>query len=88
MRSPPRATIPGWRCARLHEKPGIIWATDASYRRPGWVLTRNDLIAEAFIDYEHFSGERKGMIADLVGEPVRLNPIEIDPPLIMAIAGN
>lgn len=65
---------------RLHEGPGIIWATDASYGRPGWVLTRNDLISEAFIDYEHFSGERKGMIADLVGEPVRLNPIEIDPP--------
>ena len=31
-------------------------------------------------DHERFSGERKGMIADLVGENLRLNPIEIDPP--------
>jgi cytochrome P450 len=65
---------------RMHDLPPIVWATDASYGRPGWVLTRSDLITEAFIDYEHFSGERKGMIADLVGEPVKLNPIEIDPP--------
>ena len=65
---------------RMHALPPIIWTADASYGRPGWVLTRSDLITEAFIDYEHFSGERKGMIADLVGEPVRLNPIEIDPP--------
>lgn len=65
---------------RLHDGPGIIWATDASYGRPGWIVTRYDLISEVFIDYEHFTAERPGMIADLVGEPVRLNPIEIDPP--------
>ena len=66
--------------ARLHEMPPIFWATDASYGRPGWVLTRYSLISEAFMDHEHFSAERRGMIADLVGENVRLNPIEIDPP--------
>lgn len=66
--------------ARLHEGPGIVWSPDASYGRPGWIVTRHDLISEVFIDYEHFSAERKGMIADLVGENVRLNPIEIDPP--------
>lgn len=65
---------------RLHAGPGIFWATDASYGRPGWIVTRYDLISEVFMDYEHFSAERKGMIADLVGENVRLNPIEIDPP--------
>ena len=65
---------------RLHEQPGIIWATDASYGRPGWILTRSDLIAEAFIDHAHFSSERPGMIADLIGVNMRLNPIEIDPP--------
>jgi hypothetical protein len=43
---------------RLHDGPGIIWATDASYGRPGWILTRYDLISEAFMDYEHFSAER------------------------------
>lgn len=65
---------------RLHEGPGIIWATDASYGRPGWIATRYDLISEIFMDHEHFSAERPGMIADLLGVNLRLNPIEIDPP--------
>lgn len=66
--------------AALHDGPPVVWMTEASFGRPGWVLTRSDVIAEAFIDYEHFSSERPGMIADMLGEPVRLNPIEIDPP--------
>jgi cytochrome P450 len=66
--------------ARLHDLPPLIWAPDASFGRPGWIATRYDIISEIFIDYEHFSAERKGMIADLVDENVRLNPIEIDPP--------
>ena len=66
--------------SRLHDMPPVFWASDASYGRPGWVCTRFDAVSEAFMDYERFSGERHGMIADLVGEPVRLNPIEIDPP--------
>jgi len=66
--------------ARLHDGPPVVWMTEASFGRPGWVLTRHDVISEAFIDYEHFSSERPGMIADMLGEPVRLNPIEIDPP--------
>ncbi|MDE2403545.1 MAG: cytochrome P450 [Sphingomonadales bacterium] len=70
-----------WRAvAALHDEPPVIWMTDASFGRPGWVLTRHDVIAEAFIDWEHFSSQRSGMVADLLGEPVRLNPIEIDPP--------
>jgi cytochrome P450 len=66
--------------ARLHQGPPLIWARDAAYGRPGWIATRFDLIAEVLMDHTCFSGERKGMIAELVGEPVRLNPIEIDPP--------
>jgi cytochrome P450 len=66
--------------SRLHDGPGIFWATDAGYGRPGWVVTRHDLIAEVFVDYEHFSAERPGMIADLLGVNLRLTPIEIDPP--------
>jgi cytochrome P450 len=74
--------------SRLHDGPGIIWATDASYGRPGWIATRYDLISEAFIDHEHFSAERPGMIADLLGVNVRLNPIEIDPPAHFAYRRN
>ncbi len=66
--------------SRLHAMPPVFWATDGSYGRPGWVATRHDVISEIFMDHEHFTAERKGMIADLVGENVRLNPIEIDPP--------
>lgn len=65
---------------RMHELPPLVWATDASYGRPGWIATRNDVISEIFMDHVHFSAERPGMIADLLGENVRLNPIEIDPP--------
>jgi cytochrome P450 len=66
--------------SRLHAGPPILWVTDVAYGRPGWLLTRFDLINEAMIDYATFTAERPGMIADLVGENVRLNPIEIDPP--------
>ncbi|MCT2399919.1 cytochrome P450 [Novosphingobium mangrovi (ex Huang et al. 2023)] len=65
---------------RLHDGPPVIWSTDASYGRPGWVVTRYDFVSEVFMDYERFGAERTGMIADLVGENIRLNPIEIDPP--------
>ncbi|MDG2005621.1 MAG: cytochrome P450 [Novosphingobium sp.] len=65
---------------RMHDLPPVIWATDASYGRPGWVATRHDVISEIFIDHEHFSGEREGMPASMLGVPLRLNPIEIDPP--------
>jgi cytochrome P450 len=65
---------------RLHDGPGIIWTADANHGRPGWIATRYDLISEVFMDHEHFTAERPGMIADLLGVNLRLNPIEIDPP--------
>lgn len=65
---------------RLHGQGDVLWCTNVAFGRPGWLLTRHDLISQAMIDYETFSAERPGMIADLLGEPVRLNPIEIDPP--------
>ncbi len=65
---------------RFHQGPPIVWAADASYGRPGWVATRHDIIAEVFMDHERFTAERPGMIADLLGVNLRLNPIEIDPP--------
>ncbi len=66
--------------SRLHNGPPVLWVTDVAYGRSGWLVTRMDLISEVMIDYENFTAERHGMIADLVGENVRLNPIEIDPP--------
>jgi cytochrome P450 len=66
--------------ARMHDGQGLVWSPDASYGRPGWIVTRYDLMSEVFLDHERFTAERKGMIADLVGENIRLNPVEIDPP--------
>lgn len=64
----------------LHEGPELIWTTDAAYGRPGWIATRYDVIEEIFADHERFSAERPGMIGEMIGEPLKLNPIEIDPP--------
>jgi cytochrome P450 len=66
--------------SRMHDLPPVVWTHDAAYGRPGWICTRFETIAEVFTDYEHFTAERSGMIAEMLGEPVRLNPIEIDPP--------
>jgi cytochrome P450 len=66
--------------SRLHELPPVIWVTNVGHGRPGWVATRHDVISEVFIDHEHFSGEREGMPASMLGVNLRLNPIEIDPP--------
>lgn len=66
--------------AQLHDGPPLIWATDAAYGRPGWIATRHALIDEIFTDHDRFSAERPGMIGELIGQPMKLTPIEIDPP--------
>ena len=66
--------------ARLHEGPGIIWAGEASLGKSGWVLTRHDLIRDAFLDYGHFSSTRDSSTGDVLGDMVRMIPVEIDPP--------
>lgn len=64
--------------ARLHEGPDIFWATTAANGRPGWVLTRQALVQEAYLDPEHFSSERADLAA--MGISWKLNPLEFDPP--------
>jgi cytochrome P450 len=67
--------------ARLHEGPDIIWAQEASLGKPGWVLTRHDLIRDAYLDYEHFSSTRDANTGDVLGaDMVRMIPVEVDPP--------
>jgi cytochrome P450 len=66
--------------SRLLDGPPVIWTRDACHGRPGWVVARQAVMAEVFMDHEHFSAERPGMIADMLGVNLRLNPIEIDPP--------
>lgn len=65
---------------RLHGGPGIIWATDASLGKASWVLTQNELIRDAFADFQHFSSERDDSTADVLGSVMRMIPVEVDPP--------
>jgi len=65
---------------RLHEGPGVIWATEASLGKPGWVLTQHDLIRDAFLDYEHFSSARDETTSEVLGSMMRMIPVEVDPP--------
>ncbi len=67
---------------RLHDGPGIIWATNAFRNQPAWILTRHAFIQEAFIDYEHFTScrVRKGLEAEVMDSGWRLLPLELDPP--------
>lgn len=66
--------------SRLHAGPAVIWTADAAYGRPGWIATSQQAIADVFLDPSTFSAERQGMVSEMLGEPVLLNPIEIDPP--------
>ena len=66
--------------SRLHDGPDIIWSTEASHGTPGWVITRHDLIEEAFIDYKHFSSQRGSNIDAVMGSAMRMLPTEVDPP--------
>jgi cytochrome P450 len=66
--------------ARLHDGPGVIWATNADYGMPAWVFTRNALIEEGFADFEKFSNAR-GPITERIMDPSWLMlPVEADRP--------
>jgi cytochrome P450 len=71
--------------ARMHDGPDVIWARDASYGNPGWILTRHAQIREAFADYVHFSSARThSSVGQLLGVTWRLNPLDFDPPVHQA----
>lgn len=66
--------------SRLHEGPDIFWATDSGHMRPGWVITRHELLREAFVDYIHFTSQGGSGIEHLLDVTWRLIPIDYDPP--------
>jgi cytochrome P450 len=65
---------------RLHQGPGIIWATNANYGMPAWIFTRHGLIEEGFADYEKFSSARGPMTASIMDPSWLLLPVEADRP--------
>lgn len=69
--------------SRLHDGPPIIWAREAVFDQPGWVLTRKALIEEAFLSPELFSSVRADQgssVGQALGVDWHLNPLEFDPP--------
>lgn len=66
--------------SRLHDGPDIFWATDAHFSKPGWVVTRQKLIEEVYVDPGHFSSSHSGNVRELLGVEWRLIPLELDPP--------
>lgn len=67
--------------ARLHDGPGMVWATEALLGKSGWVIVQHDLMRDAFIDFEHFSSARDVDRDEVLGEAImRMIPVEVDPP--------
>jgi cytochrome P450 len=64
----------------LHSGPDIFWARDIGRNRPGWILTRNAHIREAFTDSERFSSFRQDNFLAPIGLDIRMTPLEYDPP--------
>ncbi len=67
--------------SRLYDGPDIFFARDAIQQRPGWVITRNALQNEVFVDYEHFTSEGQTGLDKLLGVDLKLAPLEYDPPV-------
>ncbi len=65
--------------ARLHDGPGIIWATTAAHGEPSWIFTRHELVAEGFGNWEKFSSKR-GANAAVMDSSWLLLPVEADKP--------
>jgi cytochrome P450 len=65
--------------SRLHEGPDIVWATEAAYGQPGWIVTRHAPMQEVLVDHRNFTSEAPQM-APLLGVDWELNPINFDPP--------
>jgi cytochrome P450 len=69
--------------ARLHDGPGVIWATNAFYGMPSWIITQHALVFEAFADAAKFSN-LPGPVVRALGGMDRLSiPVEADAPLHM-----
>jgi cytochrome P450 len=58
--------------------PDIFWGLNARQGRGAWVLTRHDLIREAFQDGTTFSSNHNSGFSKLIGEDWPLLPLDVD----------
>lgn len=66
--------------ARLLDGPPVIYGTKVFFGKPAWILTRHDVIQEAFLHPELFSSRRNLETAEFMGDAWRMIPVELDPP--------
>ncbi|MCX7865209.1 MAG: cytochrome P450, partial [Novosphingobium sp.] len=66
--------------ARLHDGPGIIWATNASHGLPAWIFTQHRLIQEGFGNARRFSSRRGPLTEAVMNPDWMLIPVEADAP--------
>ena len=65
--------------ARLHEGPGVIWATNASFGMPSWVFVSHAAVQEGFANARNFPA---CVAADqaVMNPDWKLLPVEFDAP--------
>ena len=66
--------------SRLLDGPPVFYARDCANSRSGWVITRAELLEEAFVDWENFSSEGGMDLSRMLGVDWNLNPVNYDPP--------
>jgi len=64
----------------LHAGPDIRWTANAHPGRPGWLVTRFDLMEEVMRLADLFSSATCTQFSEMLGVTWRQNPLEIDPP--------
>jgi cytochrome P450 len=66
--------------SRLHDGPGIIWATNAFSDVPAWIFTRHALIHEGFSNSRKFSSLRGRVVSAVMDPDWMMLPVEADAP--------
>lgn len=66
--------------SELHAGPAVRWSPAFNIGRPGWLVTRHDLVNEVFMNTDDFSSSGASDLTDMLGVDWLLNPVEIDPP--------
>jgi len=65
---------------RLHDGPGVIWATNASFGMPSWIFTHYKTVQEGFANARKFSSLRGPLTEAVMNPDWKLLPVESDAP--------
>ena len=65
---------------RLHDGPGVIWATNASHGMASWIFTHHQTVQEGFANARKFSSLRGPLTEAVMNPDWMLLPVESDAP--------